>query len=120
MARHERGLAVSLRLPARATFLAKTLGDPATVAAMLEVDAEQLSRWINGEEVPELSRARQILDLDHVVAVACLVWQPEMVRSWLVAANTHLEGSRPIDVMTTRGSEDVLEALDAEGQFVFG
>lgn len=120
MARHEPGLAVSLRLPARVAFLAETLGDPATVAAVLEVDTEQLSRWTNGEEVPELSRARQILELDHVAAVACLVWQPEVAESWLVGANTHLEGSRPIDVMTTRGSEDVLEALDAEVQFAFG
>ena len=46
----------------RAAFLAETLGDRTALADLLEVDADQLNRWINGEEAPGPARARQVLD----------------------------------------------------------
>lgn len=120
MKKHDHVLAESLRIPMRAAFLAETLGDRTALADLLEVDADQLNRWINGEEAPGQARARQVLDLDHMVALASLVWEPEVLRSWLVGGNMFLDGARPTDVMKARGSGDVLEALEAEMQLALG
>lgn len=60
------------------------------------------------------SNARAIVDLDHVVARAGLLWQPAVVTSWLYGHNAFLEGARPIDVVKLRGAAPVIEALDQE------
>jgi uncharacterized protein (DUF2384 family) len=43
-----------------------------------------------------------------------LLWAPKTALLWLTGANSFLEGARPIDVLRTRGSSDVINALDSE------
>jgi hypothetical protein len=43
-----------------------------------------------------------------------MLWAPESVLAWLTGANSFLEGATPIEVLRTRGSREVIEALDAE------
>lgn len=81
---------------------------------MLEVSPSQPTRWIDGSERPNSENARVIVDLDHVVARAGLLWEPTVIGSWLNGSNAFLDGARPIDVLKTIGSGPVIDALDQE------
>lgn len=50
---------------------------------------------------------------DLVVAHASRLWEPQVIPAWLTGPNVHLDGARPIDVLTSRGTAEVLEALEA-------
>jgi len=121
-ARHPR-TSVTEKVPARANvnqaqerteFLISTLGTGAAVADLLGVNRSQPTQWRKGVESPSPEVGRGLLDLDHVVARASMLWAPESVLAWLTGANSFLEGATPIDVLRTRGSREVIEALDAE------
>ncbi|HEX8080577.1 MAG TPA: hypothetical protein VF557_10245 [Jatrophihabitans sp.] len=46
---------------------------------------------------------------------------PERVAiDWLYSSNSYLDGARPIDVVKTRGSADVIASLDAASAGAFG
>jgi len=98
---------------ARTDELAKTLGGVTALARALGVSPSQPSRWKSGKEQPGPDAARRLIDLDHVVARALLVWDPSVVPSWLRSANGHLGGQTPLGVLATRGPSEVLDALDA-------
>ena len=63
--------------------------------------------------------ALRLLDLDHVLGRASLVWEPEVVVDWLESPNAFLAGARPIDVLRTHGPADVVAALDATASGAF-
>ena len=97
----------------RADFVVSILGNRAT-AELLEVSPSQPSRWRRGEEVPGPGVAALLVDIDHVLGRLLLVWDREVAYDWLTGANPHLDGSRPIDVIATRGTADVVDAIVAE------
>lgn len=96
----------------RVAFLVDTLGSAAAVARILGISRSQPLRWSKGEEVPGPEAARLIVDLDYVMARAMLVWQPDVAIDWIEGANSYLEGARPIDVLSQRGPDEVVRALD--------
>jgi hypothetical protein len=98
----------------RAGFLIQALGTQSRVADLLEVSRSQPGKWSKGEESPSPERARELIDLDHVVARVVSWLGPEMTISWLNGSNAFLEGARPIDVLRARGSSEVVDAIDAE------
>jgi uncharacterized protein (DUF2384 family) len=86
----------------------------AQVAKLVGVHRSQPSRWIKGEERPGPIAAPLLIDLEHVLARARLVWGPAAAATWLESSNSYLEGAHPIDVLQISGPAPVLEALDAE------
>jgi len=97
----------------RTEDLAKALGGVTALARALGVSPSQPSRWKSGKESPGPEAARKLVDLDHVVARAQLVWDPEVVEIWLRSSNGFLNGQTPLGVLMTRGPGEVLSALDA-------
>ncbi|MEJ7648137.1 MAG: antitoxin Xre/MbcA/ParS toxin-binding domain-containing protein [Nakamurella sp.] len=97
----------------RTEALANALGGFTRVAELLGVSRSQPTRWKQGSEQPSPESARLLIDLDHVMARAQLVFTPQVARDWLVGANSYLDGARPIDVLQLRGSSEVVDALDA-------
>ncbi|WP_213934899.1 antitoxin Xre/MbcA/ParS toxin-binding domain-containing protein [Rhodococcus sp. B50] len=97
----------------RVRYLAEEFGG-AGLAAIVGVNRSQTSRWVKGEERPGPGAAPLLIDLEHVLARARLVWGEEAARTWLESANVYLDGGRPIDVLQLSGPAPVLEALDAE------
>lgn len=97
----------------RTQFLVETVGGVTQLARTLGVAASQPSRWKSGEEIPSPEIASKLLDLDHVVALAVQVWDPEVVMDWMTTGNGFLEGSEPIDVLLQRGPAEVVDALKA-------
>ena len=104
----------TIQIGERADAVAIALGSKAQLASMLEVSPSQPTRWIDGSESPNSENARLIVDLDHVIARASLLWQPSVISSWLNGSNAFLGGARPIDVLRTTGSAPVIDALDQE------
>lgn len=86
----------------------------AELARLVGVSASQTSRWVSGEEQPGPAAAAALIDLEHVLARARLVWGGESARIWMESANSFLSGARPVDVLRTQGAARVLDALDAE------
>lgn len=101
-------------MASRAATVAGALGSRAKLASLLAVSTSQPTRWIDGTESPNLENARAIIDLDHVIARAGLLWKPSVITLWLSGRNSFLEGARPIDVIKTQGAVPVIEALDQE------
>ena len=103
----------------RVGFLTQALGTQSRVADLLEVSRSQLGKWSRGEEAPSPERARELIDLDHVVARVVSWLGSEMTISWLNGSNAFLEGARPIDVLRMRGSSEVVNAIDVETSGAF-
>lgn len=97
----------------RVRYLADEFGGT-QLAAIVGVHRSQPSRWVKGQERPGPVAAPLLIDLEHVLARARLVWGETAARTWLESANVHLGGGRPIDVLQISGPSPVLEALDAE------
>ncbi|WP_257000471.1 MbcA/ParS/Xre antitoxin family protein [Mycobacterium avium] len=94
-------------------YLIDVLGG-AQLAAVVGVNRSQPSRWATGEERPGPIAAPLLIDLEHVIARARLVWGEAAAATWMVSTNSYLDGARPIDVLTISGPAPVLDALDAE------
>ncbi len=97
----------------RAGNVIEVLGGVTRVAHLLGVSKSQPSRWRTGAETPSPEKARELVDLDHVVARAQLLWADrEVVEEWLTGPNAYLGGATPIDVIRLRGASEVINALD--------
>lgn len=110
-------LPVSTTLPqsaVRTAFLIDALGSGAEVARLLGVNRSQPSQWRSGKESPSPKIARQLLDLDYVMAKALQIWPATAALEWFHGSNDYLDGARPIDVLKLRGTAEVIKALDVE------
>lgn len=86
----------------------------AQLAKLIGVNASQPTRWAKGQERPGPVAAPLLIDLEHVLAKARLIWGENAAKRWLSSANSYLEGARPLDVLQHRGPSAVLDALEAE------
>lgn len=110
------GFSADRRMPLaqeRTEFAIAAVGSAANLAKLLNVSRSQPTRWRNGDEVPSPGAARALIDLDHVMARALMLFPQSVALDWLNSANSFLGGARPVDVLHTRGSTEVIQALDA-------
>ncbi|HVE47898.1 MAG TPA: hypothetical protein VNA57_14275 [Acidimicrobiales bacterium] len=99
----------------RTRFVTEVAGGTRRAAHLLDVAASQPSRWMAGESTPGPAQARMLLDIDHVLAHALLVWADVGVaRDWLTTANANLDGIAPLEWIRRHGTAEVVEALRAE------
>lgn len=107
------GNGANIEIAGRADVVAKALGSRSKLAQFLKVSPSQPTRWIKGDEAPNSENTRTIVDLEHVVTRARLLWgDDEVVNAWLTGRNGFLDGARPIDVIAAQGSGPVIDALD--------
>ena len=99
----------------RAKFVVEVVGGTRRTADLLDVSPSQPSRWVAGLSVPGPAQARMLVDLEHVLTHALLVWSDDAVaRDWLTSPNAHLDGARPVDWIRVHGTAEVVDALRAE------
>jgi len=104
----------------RAQFVTEIAGGTRKAADLLAVAPSQPSRWVSGASVPGPVQARMLVDVDHVLAHALLVWADVRVaRDWLTTPNAHLDGMRPVEWIRMHGTAEVVEALRAEAAGAF-
>ena len=97
----------------RTEFVVGILGNQGT-ADLLDVSKSQPSRWRSGEEVPSPAVARRLVDLDYVLGRLVLVWDETLAANWLRTPNGFLDGATPLEVIETRGTAEVVQAIEAE------
>lgn len=102
-----------ISIAARTKNVVQFVGNQTQVAALLGVHRGQPGRWLTGAEHPSAENARLVVDVDHVVARASLIWPRDVALAWMEGTNSYLDGARPIDVLKTRGSSEVIAALDS-------
>lgn len=109
----------ALGIAARTKNLIEFFGNQSAVAEIFQVHRGQPGRWATGQESPSIENQRRVIGMDHVVELASLIWTENVARDWLDGSNVHLDGARPIDVLTMEGPVRVLEALEAalEGSY---
>lgn len=104
----------------RARFVVDVIGGTRRTADLLDVAPSQPSRWVSGESVPAPAQARMLVDLEHVLTHALLVWADAgVVRDWLTTPNAHLDRIRPVDWIRVNGTAEVVDALRAEAAGTF-
>jgi antitoxin Xre/MbcA/ParS-like protein len=110
--------AAGLLLDRRADFVVGILGNQGA-ADLLEVNKSQPSRWRSGAEAPSPLAARRLIDLDYVLGRLLLVWDQSVAADWLMTPNGFLDGATPLEVVESRGTTEVIEAIEAEGAGAF-
>lgn len=98
----------------RVEYLTSQFGGGAKLAKIIGVNRSQPTRWAAGTERPGPTAAPMLIDLEHVLARARLVWGETAAHTWLESPNAYLEGARPLDMLRRSGPAPILEALDAE------
>lgn len=82
------------------------------LAALLDTDASNLSKAISGTRELSPEVAKRALDLEHVLARALQLMEPQVVIDWLEGTEATFGFARPIDILATRGSAPLLTILD--------
>lgn len=84
-----------------------------SVARLLDVSPDVVSNWTARGYPITAEYAKRVIELHAVLVRALQVYQPQIVMDWLVGNEPLLNGERPIDVLASRGSAPLMEALAA-------
>jgi uncharacterized protein (DUF2384 family) len=91
----------------------------AEIAAVLDVDPAQLSRWKRGQ-TPDPENADRLAGLDLVVQMLSGYLSPSRLRKWLQGPNVHLNDRSPIALLRMGAVAEVLTAVQALKSGVHG
>ncbi len=82
------------------------------IANCTGVTKKTVSRWGNGESMPNKKSKLIISELLEVVERLHVYYSHEEVREWLCAEHPQLDGERAIDVIHEDRTEEVMAILD--------
>lgn len=88
------------------------------VARLLDVQPGTITNWTTRRRNIGHDMAKRVMDLHDVLTRALQVFQPRTAVEWLVGNEPFLDHARPIDVLVSRGSApliDALEGIDSAG-----
>ena len=85
----------------------------ARLADLLRVNRSQITRWLRGADIDPLN-AEKIDLLALVWANLLRIYQPDAARAWLLGVNPVLGDRRPIDLIRTARTEQLMRAIRAE------
>jgi transcriptional regulator with XRE-family HTH domain len=90
----------------RIELLAESLCTASTVAECLGVSRPLLSKWRAGTAMPSPAKLKLLVDLDHVMARAALIYAPDIARDWLFCHDSYLEAQGRSTFCTFRAAAD--------------
>lgn len=81
------------------------------LAAVLNADKGNLSRFLSGTRGISGDIAQRAIDVDHVLTRAAQIFESDVIGDWLTGYDQQL-GGRPIDVLTVQGAGPLIDTLD--------
>lgn len=67
-----------------------------------------VQNWAKGDASPTGAKVERLLDLNYLIRMLREVYTDQGVEIWLHSRNRHLEGQRPIDLLTEGALDQVL------------
>jgi transcriptional regulator with XRE-family HTH domain len=83
------------------------------VANIASVSAATVSRWTSGKALPHPKTQLLISDLRYVVDRLAEFYSPEEARIWLYSRHRLLNGERPIDLIHSGRTAEVLTVIES-------
>lgn len=87
---------------------------PRALARLLGVGPSTITNWKRKRHAISNTYAVRVIDLHDVMVRALRLYRPAVAMDWLVGHEPFLNGARPIDVLVTRGSAPLIDALRAQ------
>ena len=82
-------------------------------ADIMGIGTRQVQNWAAGRGKPaDAKRLRQLLDLQYVLDLLGEIYDPEGSLMWLHARNRLLHGERPLDLLGSGRTDEVIGVLD--------
>ncbi len=81
------------------------------LAALLHVDASNLTKFLAGRRGLSGETRQRAIDLDHVLTRAAQIFVGRTIIDWLTGHSVAFGGARPIDVLATAGPTPLLDEL---------
>jgi uncharacterized protein (DUF2384 family) len=85
----------------------------AELADMLGVSRSQVTRWLQGSGI-DPRNAEKVDLLELVWSAALRLYERDAAFAWLTGVNPHLGDRRPIDLVRSGRTEELMRALRAE------
>jgi uncharacterized protein (DUF2384 family) len=92
--------------------LSDDLGSQRRLAELLGVDRAQVTRWRRGSGI-DAENARRVDLLELAMSTLLRLYAPDAAAAWLEGLNPHLGDRRPIDLIRSGRTGELLDALDA-------
>lgn len=89
------------------------------IANIVDVSPATVSRWSSGQATPSIELQQIISDLRYVVDRLSDFYDAEETRLWLHARHPLLNNERPIDLINSDHTEDVLAVIDRINEGVY-
>ena len=93
--------------------LKRDLRSGSAVADLLGVSRSRVTRWLQGAGIDPLNAERVDL-LELVWSNLLRLYEPEAARAWLLGVNPNLGDRRPVDLVRTGKTEELMRAIRAE------
>lgn len=100
------------------TALSEDLGSQRRLAELLDVSPAQVSRWRRGGGI-DMANAEKVDLLELVMSNLLRVYSLEAAELWLRGLNPNLGDRRPIDLIRSGQSRQLLDAIGSERSGAF-
>jgi uncharacterized protein (DUF2384 family) len=93
--------------------------DSSAIARILDRPPRSVSRWINEAVEPRWESKERLLELTYVIERLSQVIEPKVAEDWLFTPLRALDYAKPVDLIRTGRTRDVLAIIDAIGEGVY-
>ena len=105
-------------ISAKVEALSRDLGSQRKLADLLGVSPAQVSRWQRGQGIDDVN-ADAVDLLELVMSNLLRLYESEAAVRWIVGVNPHLGDRRPLDLVRSGKSRELLDAIAAERSGAF-
>jgi len=97
----------------KVTALSHDLGSQRRLAELLDVSPAQVTRWRQGGGI-DFANAERLDLLELVISSLLRLYPADAAERWLLGVNPHLGDRRPIDLVRSGRTQELLGAIGAE------
>ena len=90
------------------------------IAQLLETTPQTVSRWRTGKSTPRPNSLDRLLRLEWLAGQLGQVYAPDEARVWLFSPHLDLGGDRPVDLIASDRTDEVLAVIDRLQSAAYG